>query len=131
VLDAVRADLPDDGELVLVSHSLGTVVAMDLLSELPERFSVPLLVTAGSPLGMSTVYKRLLNRGPVRPTRVGDWVNAWAAADAVAIGCPLGDTWDGVRDVRTPNPKDRAHDITEYLAAPEVAGDIARSARAQ
>ena len=79
---------------------------------------------------MDSVYKRLLSGGPVRPARVGDWVNAWAAPDAVAIGCPLGDTWEGVRDVRTPNPKDRAHDITEYLAAPEVASDIARAARA-
>jgi len=131
VLDAVRAGLPDDGELVLVSHSLGTVVAMDLLAELPERYRVPLLVTAGSPLGMDAVYKRLRAGGPVRPTRVDDWVNAWAAADAVAIGCPLRDTWDGVRDVLTPNAKDRAHDMTEYLAAPTVASAIALAARGQ
>jgi endonuclease G len=129
VLNAVLADVPDDAELVLVSHSLGTVVAIDLLTQLRDQVDVPLLVTAGSPLGLDAVQKRLLTGGPVRPERVGAWVNAWAAADAVAIGCPLGDTWRGVRDVRTLNPKDRAHDIAEYLADPAVAGEIGRSAR--
>ncbi|WP_433502081.1 trypsin-like peptidase domain-containing protein [Pseudonocardia halophobica] len=129
VLDAVRGCLPDDGELVLVGHSLGSVVAIDLLTQLPDRLDVPVLVTAGSPLGLDAVQKRLLAGGPVRPARVGSWLNAWAAADAVAIGCPLGDDWDQVRDVRTGNPKDRAHDIAEYLADPVVAGEIERSAR--
>lgn len=129
VLDAVSADLPVDGELVLVSHSLGTVVAMDLLTQLPDRVDVPLLVTAGSPLGLDAVQKRLLAGGPVRPQRVGTWVNAWAAADAVAIGCPLNDTWPAVQDVRTSNPKDRAHDIAEYLADRAVAEMIGRSVR--
>jgi endonuclease G, mitochondrial len=128
VLDAVRAGLPDNGELVLVSHSLGTVVAMDLLTELPNRIPVLLLITAGSPLGLDAVHKRLLAGGPNRPAQVEKWVNAWAAADAVAIGCPLSDTWHDVRDVRTPNPKDRAHDMAEYLAASTVAAEVARAA---
>lgn len=129
VLDAVRADLPVDGEWVLVSHSLGSVVAMDLLTQLPDRVDVPLLVTAGSPLGLDAVQKRLLAGGPVRPQRVGTWVNAWAAADAVSIGCPLNDDWPAVHDVRTSNPKDRAHDIAEYLADPAVAEMIGQSVR--
>ncbi|GAA4707206.1 hypothetical protein GCM10023215_55030 [Pseudonocardia yuanmonensis] len=121
VLDTVRADLPPDGEIVLVAHSLGAVVALDLLRELPAGRTVPLLVTAGSPLGLDAVQKRLLAGGPERPRNVGTWVNAWAAADAVAIGCPLADDWADVRDLRTDNPKDRPHDIREYLADPRVA----------
>ncbi|MEV6167198.1 serine protease [Streptomyces sp. NPDC051954] len=129
VLDAVLADMPDDGEIVLVTHSLGTVVALDLFTRLHRRASVPLLVTAGSPLGLDAVYRRLLAGGPVRPGQVGVWINAWAAADAVAIGCPLGDTWTGVRDVLCANRKDRAHDITQYLAHARVAAEIGRGAR--
>nr|WSY56782.1 serine protease [Streptomyces sp. NBC_00886] len=129
VLEAVLAGLPEDGEIVLVTHSLGTVVALDLCTMLPSGISVPLLVTAGSPLGLDAVYKRLLARGPVRPGQVDVWLNAWAAGDAVAIGCPLGDTWPRIRDVLCANPKDRAHDIAQYLSHARVAGEIGRAAR--
>ena len=129
VLEAVLAGLPEGGEFVLVSHSLGTVVALDLFTRLPDRTSVPLLVTAGSPLGLDAVYKRLLVGGPVHPGQVDVWTNAWAAADAVAIGCPLHDDWPQVRDVLCPNRKDRAHDITQYLSHASVAAEIGRAAR--
>ncbi|WP_214369826.1 trypsin-like serine peptidase [Pseudonocardia sp. H11422] len=125
VLDSVLGNFPRSGPVVLVSHSLGTVVALDLLTRLPAGADVDLLVTAGSPLGMDGVYKRLLAGGPQPPARVREWVNAWCAADAVAIGCPLRPAWgDPVRDILTDNPKDRAHDIAEYLADNAVARAI-------
>jgi V8-like Glu-specific endopeptidase len=125
VLDTVLATTPASGKLVLVSHSLGTVVAMDLLTRLPDQVEVVQLVTAGSPLGMDTVFKRLLSGGPRRPDRVGGWLNAWSPADAVAIGCPLRDDWgDRLTEVITDNPKDRAHSIEEYLADGRVAAAI-------
>jgi hypothetical protein len=126
VLDTVLAGLPGPGRIVLVSHSLGTVVAMDLLTRLPHDVEVVQLVTAGSPLGLDTVFTRLLAGGPKRPDRVGEWVNAWCPADAVAVGCPLTDDWgDGVTELVTGNPPDRAHDIAEYLADPRLAASIA------
>jgi endonuclease G len=125
VLDTVLATVPTSGKLVLVSHSLGTVVAMDLLTRLPDRVEVVQLVTAGSPLGMDTVFKRLLSGGPHRPDRVGEWLNAWCPADAVAIGCPLRDNWGNrLTELITNNPKDRAHSIEEYLADGRVAEGI-------
>jgi endonuclease G, mitochondrial len=125
VLDTVLQTVPTSGKLVLVSHSLGTVVAMDLLTRLPDQVEVVQLVTAGSPLGMDSVFKRLLAGGPQRPDRVGGWLNAWCPADAVAIGCPLRDHWgDRLTEVVTNNPKDRAHSIEEYLADARVAGAI-------
>ncbi len=123
VLDVVLDELPPDGDLVLVAHSLGTVVAMDVLQNLPDRH-VPLLVTAGSPLGLDAVHTELLAPVLRRPANVARWVNAWAVPDAVAIGCPLGDDWSGVLDVRTANPRSGAHDIAEYLADARVAGEI-------
>ncbi len=125
VLAAVLDTLPPSGDVVLVSHSLGTVVALDLITRLPAGVRISLLITAGSPLGMDSVYKRLLTGGPRKPDRVRDWVNAWCAADAVAIGCPLRPMWGaGILDVLTENAKDRAHDIQEYLADPRVARPI-------
>ncbi|MFE7543289.1 hypothetical protein [Streptomyces platensis] len=130
VLDAVLASMPTSGELVLVSHSLGTVVGMDLIERLAPELDFTLLVTAGSPLGLDSVYSRLLAGGPKRPERVSHWLNAWCPTDAVAIGCPLGDSWRGeLTELAVANARDRAHSIEEYLSHPEVAGAIGRTVR--
>ena len=125
VLDTVMETVPDSGRLVLVSHSLGTVVAMDLMSRLPAAVEVDLLVTAGSPLGLDAVYKRLESGGPHRPARIEFWLNTWYAGDPVAIGCPLSRSWAGqLQELAVLNPKDHPHDIAEYLQHPPVAGTI-------
>lgn len=125
VLGAVMETLPSSGRIVLVSHSLGTVVAMDLLTRLDTGVDVALLVTAGSPLGMDAVYDRLLVGGAHRPARARAWLNAWCPADAVAIGCPLIPTWGrDLTEMLTDNDRDRAHSIEEYLGDPAVARSI-------
>ncbi|MFG1687235.1 trypsin-like serine peptidase [Nonomuraea sp. NPDC049269] len=128
VLNCVLQTMPQTGQLVLVSHSLGTVVAMDLLTRLDPSVEVELLVTAGSPLGLDSVYQRLLTGGPQRPDQVAHWFNAWCPSDPVSIGCPLSDHWQGEL-VETPvaNPAGHTHDIEEYLAHPEVAQAIGAS----
>ncbi|MEU2914145.1 trypsin-like serine peptidase [Streptomyces massasporeus] len=125
VLDTVMETMPTSGELVLVTHSLGTVVGMDLLNRLPEGLDPVLLVTAGSPLGLDGVNERLLTRGPHQPPRVRDWVNVWCPTDAVAIGCPLEDErWGKLAQPPVSNGRDRAHKIEEYLGHPEAAQEI-------
>lgn len=124
ILGTVLGTVPSSGPVTLVAHSLGTVVALDLLTRLPSDVDVRLLVTAGSPLGMDSVNKRLLLGGP-RPPEVGRWLNAWCPADAVAIGCPLAQTWgSGVEDVQTEKTGESAHSIVEYLADLRVASAI-------
>ncbi|MBT2416570.1 trypsin-like peptidase domain-containing protein [Streptomyces sp. ISL-22] len=125
VLECVLDAVPDSGEVVLVSHSLGTVVGMDLLTRLSPGVNVVHLTTAGSPLGMDSVYNRLLAGGPKRPEKVADWLNVWCPTDAVAIGCPLADDWaDGLTDLAVVNARDRAHSIVEYLSHAEVARSV-------
>jgi endonuclease G len=131
VLDVVLETMPASGRMVLVSHSLGTVVAMDLLTRLDPAVEVPLLITAGSPLGMDAVYKRLLSAGPHRPERVGRWVNVFCPPDPVAIGCPVCNSWAGqVEEIVTANPKERAHAIEEYLADARVARSVSAAVTA-
>lgn len=128
VLDTVLADMPGGGELILVAHSLGTVVAMDLLTRLSPDLTVRLLVTAGSPLGLDSVYRKLCSGGANRPERVGEWLNTWYAGDPIAIGCPLRRAWGtGVRDLPVANPAEHAHDIDEYLAHAPVAAAIGQT----
>ncbi|MDQ1051837.1 serine protease [Streptomyces sp. V4I2] len=123
VLDCVAETLPPDGEFVLVTHSLGTVVGMDLVANrLPKGTKATLLVTAGSPLGMDAVYSRLIPPGTRRPDTVKNWVNTWCPTDAVAIGCPLERRWGKLTEEHAVvNASDRAHSIEEYLAHPQVA----------
>ncbi|WP_243761151.1 trypsin-like peptidase domain-containing protein [Streptomyces sp. YIM 98790] len=122
VLRSVLESMPEAGEVVLVSHSLGTVVGMDLVTRLAPSLDLILMVTAGSPLGMDAVHSRLLGGGPRRPERVARWVNVWSPPDPVAIGCPLAGDWQGeLTELSVRNARDRAHDIKEYLGHPEVA----------
>ncbi|WP_405968431.1 serine protease [Streptomyces sp. NBC_00015] len=125
VLDRVLEAVPDSGEVILVSHSLGTVVGLDLTTRLSPGVSVVHLTTAGSPLGLDSVYSRLLVGGPERPDMVADWGNVWCPNDAVSIGCPLADDWaDGLTDLAVINARDRAHSIVEYLSHTEVARSV-------
>jgi endonuclease G len=80
VLDTVMEVVPNSGRLILVSHSLGTVVAMDLLSRLPAELEVDLFVTADSPLGLDAVYNKLEVRGAHRPDRIRHWLNTFAGS---------------------------------------------------
>ena len=70
VLTTVLQSVPTSGPVVLVSHSLGTVVAMDLLTRLPEQLQVVQLVTAGSPLGHGHGLQAAAERRPA-PARPG------------------------------------------------------------
>ncbi|MFD1932604.1 trypsin-like serine peptidase [Nonomuraea mangrovi] len=125
VLDAVLGTVPRSGPLVVVAHGLGSVVAMDLMASLPARVRVPLLVTAGSPLGLDAVHRNLLAGGTSRPPGVGAWLNAWCPSDPVCIGCPLGDDWKCQVDERAvDNPLQRAHDVEEYLSHPAIARTV-------
>ena len=81
----VRRALDDAGEAVVVAHSLGTVVAYNLLRrEAADRgWQVPLLVTLGSPLAVSAISRTL--RPLSWPEPVGTWFNAFDPEDVVAL----------------------------------------------
>lgn len=128
VLDRVAEGFPQSGQVVVVGHSLGTVVAVDLLSRARPDVTVPLLVTVGSPLGLDAVHERVLLQPPRRPDRVAAWLNAWTPADAATIGCPLSPVWGpGLVEVVTANSRRRPHDVEEYLRQPRVAVPVAEA----
>ena len=128
VLDLVRQAIPAGVPVVLISHSLGTVVARDLLDDTQLRDRTMLWVTAGSPLGLDAVQKNLLTQGPHNPGV--SWVSAYDVHDIVALGHPLLPAWGPpLGDVRVDNA-DSPHSIERYLNHPEVAGPIGTAVRA-
>ena len=85
---------------VVIGHSLGSVVAYDTLRTRPSDQPVPLLVTLGSPLGLSAISQRLQPQPPGFPAAVRRWVNIAAPDDVVAARRELHAVFD----------RDRPHD---------------------
>jgi hypothetical protein len=81
----VRQAITGGVDTIVVSHSLGTVIAYNVLRRDGELggYRVPLFVTLGSPLGVDVVRRGL---APIRrPSCVGRWVNALDPRDIVAL----------------------------------------------
>jgi endonuclease G, mitochondrial len=80
VVDRVRSANDD---VVLLAHSLGSIVAYDTLVQHPE-LPIRVLVTFGSPLGLATVRRRLAERLTVAfPPKLPRWVNVFNREDFV------------------------------------------------
>ncbi|MFF3330547.1 hypothetical protein ACFYWX_13460 [Streptomyces sp. NPDC002888] len=115
--------------LVVVSHSLGTVVAFEALRGYGGR--VPLLMTLGSPLATgAAVLHRLVPQPPRTPDRVERWLNFWDRDDIV-VGRPRIEKWmlpnaTGVLPVTDRVDSDGlwVHTATKYLRQPAVAGPL-------
>jgi subtilisin family serine protease len=76
--------VPEGGPYVVVAHSQGSIIAHDVLGELPRAVAVDLLVTMGSPLGITEVQDHL--RKPLRvPAAVAAWRNFADPLDPVAL----------------------------------------------
>lgn len=123
VADAVKPGV----ETVVVSHSLGTVVAFSVLRNplYATGWKVPLFVTLGSPLGVKSI------RGGFEPLEaphcVEHWYNAMDERDVVAL-YPLRDPHFSVSNIENKtdvdNFTDNRHGIAGYLEDAEVAKKI-------
>lgn len=108
---------------IVVAHSLGTVVAYEALWAHPE-LAVDLLITLGSPLGMSSAVFQRLQPPPVdgrgdRPPGVRRWVNIADVGDPVAIPLKLGGRFTGVdSDQELPISRFSFHKAEYYLSCP-------------
>lgn len=131
---------------LLVTHSMGTVIAYDVLSDYAEGdISVPLWVTIGSPLGIQEVQDRIrvLRKEETlkRPAVVKRWMNFADRLDVVAIDSTVRDDYSG--EVKDPNISDKEvtnpdrldftqygpHSGTGYLRIGDVKNSIIHTAR--
>jgi endonuclease G len=136
VLDIVVADVrsaaAQHDRVVLLTHSLGTVVGYDLFDVLRGVVDVPLFITAGCPLGLPVVERSLLpgwtgsgkRPGPAVGGAAVPWLNAYDVRDFVALASPLAGFYAApLQEERTFNASD-PHSIQDYLADPDVARPI-------
>jgi hypothetical protein len=128
----VRPLFVDDEPVIVVSHSLGTIVAFSLLREFAEQSKprqCPLFVTLGSPLGIDSV-RRGFAKPRVRPAHVQRWVNGADPEDFVALRTELtnanfGPGIENYADIE--NGYDNPHSITGYLSDARIAKAISES----
>ncbi|MBT2675516.1 antibiotic ABC transporter ATP-binding protein [Streptomyces sp. ISL-14] len=120
-----------DDTVVLVGHSLGSVVAYEALCAHPD-WPVSDLITVGSPLAMRrVVFDRLLpapldGRG-TWPGGISRWSNIADPGDIVALPNRLAPRFgERVEDHRITNGV-RMHDLLRYLTAPTTGRAIARA----
>jgi endonuclease G, mitochondrial len=66
VADYVRKAADQRGSVVIVAHSLGSIVRYDVFDLVAREIEVDLLVTAGSPLGFPVVLGALRPSGAAR-----------------------------------------------------------------
>ncbi|MFJ8691588.1 hypothetical protein [Streptomyces roseolilacinus] len=121
---AGRAD--GGGPLVVVGHSLGSVVAYDVLAAGGRR--VDLFVTLGSPLGITEVQDHLAVP-PAVPPGTALWLNASDARDVVALDHALRPDYTPpgqLTDLLVTNASANHHGIGEYLSNPLVREPVRR-----
>jgi hypothetical protein len=124
----VRAAFAEEVPKVVVSHSLGTVVAYNILGRegSNEGWEVPLFITLGSPLAITVIRDAL---APIKtPKCAGKWVNAFDKRDVVSL-YPLDSARFNVKPpienlAHVSNHTDNRHGIAGYLDDKEVARRI-------
>lgn len=120
---------------IVVSHSMGTVIAYDCLKRVADCISVDGLITLGSPLGIDEVQDRLQpgwSRDDGFPhERVADrWVNIFDRLDPVCGFDPkLSNDFrrgrlEVVEDIAVQNDGAWRHSITKYLRQPALRGAL-------
>lgn len=136
-----------DYRIMLIAHSMGSIVAYDVLSSLDGRIPVHTFVTIGSPLGIPVIVGRvhearkrrgLENTSPSVPEGItGEWVNMSDIRDRIAIDHTLEDDYQAnslgvkaldlyVHNDYEMNGKENPHKSFGYLRAPEMVGLISR-----
>ncbi len=115
VLHRVLGSLDGHRDLVVVGHSLGSLVAIDLLRHLPPNVRIRRLLTLGSPAGVPGMWKsRPFQREDFPFHQVESWVNVLNPFDVVTRGMGISHLFSAAADVRI--PLGASHSSSQYLS---------------
>lgn len=126
VLHRVLQELPPVGRLVIVGHSLGSVVAADLIRRLPPGLEVAGLITIGSPLaGDAFNVPKLRGILAQPPANLVWWISFWNSGDNVTLHKGVSSIFPYMLDYRIPAAlPPHSHSSRYYLGDQRVATAI-------
>lgn len=119
VMSKIIDDLPSYGDIILIAHSLGSIVAIDLLDRLPGDLHIRRFLTIGSPANIKALHEgseRLLRKFPY--SRVDDWSNFLSRMDVVTGGRGLASVFPGAQDFEI---NASGHGAEKYLGETPIA----------
>lgn len=72
---------------IIIAHSLGTVIAYDVLHKLSndKNYDIKGLITLGSPLGVNAIIRQLDPFPTYPPLLKGNWINIYDKCDLVSL----------------------------------------------
>lgn len=122
----IMSHLHPSKDHIIVAHSLGTVIAYNLLHQF-NHFRVHRFITLGSPLAFKVIQEKL-NRPISRPPQLhGDWFNFYSPDDFLTA-FPLSEApfnfEPPIINQAITTLVDKPHQITGYLAHPAVIKSI-------
>ena len=136
LLAALQEGATKPGPHVVVSHSMGTVIAYDCLTRVEGCPSVDAFMTIGSPLGLDDVQDQLIPDGSASgrfptengfPRKVGgSWVSVYDRLDPVTgFDGNIADDFlqegrEVVRVIQEANWGSWRHNISKYFAGPQL-----------
>jgi hypothetical protein len=129
-------------DIMLISHSMGSIVAFDVLWERADKLNIETFITIGSPLGLPVIVSRVFEVQKMANKRIkkphapecidGNWFNFSDLEDKVALDHTLGNDYGSnsmgvkVEDFNVVNNYEiegerNPHKSFGYLRAPEFA----------
>ncbi|MEE9445050.1 MAG: hypothetical protein V3V19_05240, partial [Cocleimonas sp.] len=121
----LRPLLENGDKVLLIGHSLGSVISYDTLWALSQLEHLPgkidLFLTIGSPLGMNYVQKRLLgnkhkDHQKKYPSNIRNWVNISAVGDITPLDRHFAEDYKGMlKPENTQSITDHSKDIYNFF----------------
>ncbi|MCG2573009.1 hypothetical protein LVY74_05480 [Acinetobacter sp. ME22] len=108
---------------IVIAHSLGTVVAYNLLHELSNQYEIKRFITLASPLPFNVMQRHLAH--PLQKPKVlsGDWHNFYSQEDYLTtfpMLPPVFDFHPQINNKLITTFADKPHEIIGYLQHPMV-----------
>jgi hypothetical protein len=127
LIDSLSRAWNDGCRIILMAHSLGSVIAFDVLWELSRRrvceIRIDRFVTIGSPLGLNFFQHRILGAGEPEETRYPDnirrWDNLSAIGEMTALDRVFADDFKSMLDMGLVESITDHPDLINYFRGPE------------